>query len=248
MSEINVAKETIKLYAKQLKLPTFSQYTSIIRRMDSNMGYEEFLIELMKKEVASRQENQQKRRIHKAGFPYLKTLDEFDYTRLKYVEQAFIWELATCEFISKRQNVIMIGNTGTGKTHISIGLGLKACKEGYNVKFYTVANLVTELTEAQEYKKLLKLEKQLEKVDLLILDELSYLCFNRNQADLLFRIISDRSEKGSVIVSTNLEFSRWTEMFDNTTMVAALVDRLTFRSHVLNMNGESFRRDNSQIE
>jgi DNA replication protein DnaC len=115
MSEINVAEETIKLYAKQLKLPTFTQYTSIIRRMDSNMGYEEFLIELMKKEVASRQENQQKRRIRNAGFPYLKTLDEFDYTRLKYVKQAFIWELATCDFISKRQNIVMIGNTGTGK-------------------------------------------------------------------------------------------------------------------------------------
>jgi DNA replication protein DnaC len=188
MSEINVAEETIKLYAKQLKLPTFTQYTSIIRRMDSNMGYEEFLIELMKKEVASRQENQQKRRIRNAGFPYLKTLDEFDYTRLKYVKQAFIWELATCDFISKRQNIVMIGNTGTGKTHISIGLGLRACKEGYSVRFYTAANLITELTEAQEYRRLLKLERQLEKVDLLILDELSYLCFNRNQADLLFRV------------------------------------------------------------
>jgi DNA replication protein DnaC len=198
MSEINVAEETIKLYAKQLKLPTFTQYTSIIRRMDSNMGYEEFLIELMKKEVASRQENQQKRRIRNAGFPYLKTLDEFDYTRLKYVKQAFIWELATCDFISKRQNIVMIGNTGTGKTHISIGLGLRACKEGYSVRFYTAANLITELTEAQEYRRLLKLERQLEKVDLLILDELSYLCFNRNQADLLFRVISDRAEKGEL--------------------------------------------------
>ncbi|PKM86078.1 MAG: ATP-binding protein [Firmicutes bacterium HGW-Firmicutes-12] len=128
-----------------------------------------------------------------------------------------------------------------------MSLALKACICIYSVRFYTAASLATELVEASEYKRLTKLEKQLAKVDLLILDELSYLSFNRHQSDLLFKVISDRSEKGSIIITTNLEFSRWTELFDNPTMVAALVDRITFRSHVLNMNGDSYRKDSTKI-
>jgi DNA replication protein DnaC len=132
----------------------------------------------------------------------------------------------------------MIGNPGTGKSHLSVALGIKACMQGMNVKFYTAANLSNELIEAQEYKKLRKLEKQIAKAELLIIDELSYLTFNRHQSELLFKVIADRSERQSVIVSTNLKFSDWVTMFENTTMVTALVDRLTFRSHVLNMNSE----------
>ncbi len=175
-------------------------------------------------------------------------MDEFDYTRLKNIKEAFVWELATCDYIRKKQNIVMIGNPGNGKSHLSIGLGLKAIKEGYNVKFYTAANLATALIEAQEFKSLGKLEKQLSKADLLILDELSYLSFNRYQSELLFKVISDRSEKASVIVTTNLVFSKWTELFENATMVAALVDRLTFRSHVLDMNGPSFRKNYNKIK
>jgi DNA replication protein DnaC len=120
---------------------------------------------------------------------------------------------------------------------------MQACTCGYSVKFCNAASLATDLVEASEYKRLSKLEKQLSKVDLLILDELPYLSFNRHQSDLLFKIISDRSEKGSIIITTNLEFSKWTELFDNPTIVAALVNRITFRSHVLNMNGNSYRKD-----
>jgi DNA replication protein DnaC len=146
--------------------------------------------------------------------------------------------------VSKRQNIVMIGNPGTGKTHISIALGVKACMQGLNVKFYTAANLSNELIEAQEYKKLMKLEKQLSKTDLLVIDELSYLTFNRHQSELLFKVIADRAERRSVIVSTNLKFSDWVTMFENTTMVTALIDRLTFQSHVLNMNSDhSYRAD-----
>ena len=115
---------------------------------------------------------------------------------------------------------------------------------GYSVRFNTAATLATELVEASDYKRLSKLERQLASVDLLIIDELSYLSFNRHQSDLLFKVISDRSEKGSIIITTNLEFSKWTDLFDNPTMVSALVDRITFRSHVLNMNGDSYRKDN----
>ena len=140
----------------------------------------------------------------------------------------------------------MVGNPGTGKTHLSIALGIKACMQGFNVKFYTAANLANELIEAQEYKKLIRLEKQISKAELLIIDELSYLTFNRHQSELLFKVIADRAERQSVIVSTNLKFSDWISMFENQTMVTALIDRLTFRSHVLNMNSEnSYRAEHS---
>lgn len=234
-------QETIALYAKQLKTPTFAEYESTLRQLDSQTSYEDFLLELMKKELSSRQENQQKRRIKSAGFPFLKTLDEFEFNRLKHVKEPYIWELASCDYIKNRQNIIMIGTPGTGKSHLSVGLGLKACQAGFKVKFFTAANLATQLVEARESKELLKLEKQLGKTDLLILDELSYLSFNRHQSELLFKVISDRSERSSIIVNTNLNFSQWTELFENTTMIAAMVDRLTFRSHVLDMNGDSYR-------
>jgi len=248
MSEISPAAEGIRLYAKQLRIPSFTKYSEIVRQADGGMGYEEFLLELMKKELETRRENQQKRRIRSAGFPFLKTLDEFDFSRLEHVKEAFIWELASCDYINKKQNVIMIGNPGTGKSHTAIGLGLKAIKEGFNVKFYTAASLATSLVEAKEFKSLGKLEKQIHKADMIVLDELSYLSFNRYQSELLFKVISDRSEKGSIIVTTNLPFSRWTELFENPTMVAALVDRITFQSHVLNMNGESYRKDSFKSE
>ena len=234
-------KAQITLLAKQLKLSTLSGYSKIVQQMTTQSGYEEFLLEVLKNEVAQRQENQQRRRIKTASFPYTKTLDEFDYSRLKYVQDAFIWELASCQYIKKRENVIMVGGPGNGKTHLSIGLGLRACKEGFHVKFITAAALVNMLSEAKESYKLGRIEKSLQKYDLLILDELSYLSFNRYQSELLFQVITERSERGSVIVTTNLEFSEWTELFENEKLIAAMIDRLTFRSHILNMNGDSYR-------
>lgn len=244
MNEINIINESISLYSKQLKLPTFLNYEDVIRQLDKDKSYADFLLELLKTESSQRQENNQKRRIKAAKYPYIKTIDEYDLSRLKHVKEPFVWELASCDYIDKFQNVVMIGNPGTGKTHLSIGLGMKACMNGYSVRFYTATSLATELVEASDYKRLTKLERQLASVDLLIIDELSYLSFNRHQSDLLFKVISDRSEKGSIIITTNLEFSRWTELFDNPTMVSALVDRITFRSHVLNMNGDSYRKEN----
>lgn len=235
---INTNEQAIELYSKQLRLPTFNHYGDVIRQLGSNKSYDEFLLTLMKMELDSRMESSQRRKIKSANFPYIKTIDELDCSRLEHLSAAFIHELASCDFISKRQNVVMIGNPGTGKTHLGIALGVKACMQGMNVKFYTAANLSNELIEAQEYKKLMKIEKQLSKTDLLIIDELSYLTFNRHQSELLFKVIADRAERRSVIVSTNLKFSDWVTMFENTTMVTALIDRLTFRSHVLNMNSD----------
>ena len=243
---MNTTSEMIRLYARQLKIPTFAEYEEILRQADPAADFGTLLLELMKTETASRQENQNKRRLKAAGFPYLKTLDEFDCSQLnEAVSPLFLNELASCQFIRQRQNVVMIGNPGRGKTHLSIALGLKACSQGFNVLFKNAATLSTELCEARDNYRLGKLERTLAKADLLILDELSYLSFNRYQSELLFKVISDRSEKGSTIVTTNLPFSKWTDLFENTTMVAALIDRLTFRSHVLDMNGESYRLKSS---
>ena len=197
----------------------------------------------MKNEYDTRQAATRQRHIKAAHFPYLKTFDELDLHRFEHLGEAYLNELATCDFIKKRKNIVMIGNPGTGKTHLSIALGIKACNLGMKVKFYTAANLANSLIEAQDNRSLMKLERQLDKAELLIIDELSYLTFNLHQSELLFKIISDRAERQSVIVSTNLKFSEWTTMFENKTMVAALVGRLTFMSHVLNMNSSNPYRD-----
>lgn len=239
---MNITEEQIRVYAKQLKIPTFGDYRQVLRSMTPDADFGDLLLELMKAESASRQENQNRRRLKAAGFPYQKTLDEFDVKQLNSsVSPVFLNELASCQFIRERQNIVMIGNPGRGKTHLAIALGLKACTQGFHVLFKNAASLSTELCEAKDHYRLGKLERTLEKADLLILDELSYLSFNRHQSELLFKEISDRSEKGSTIVTTNLPFSQWTDLFENTTMVAALIDRLTFRSHVLDMNGDSYR-------
>lgn len=241
-AEINPVKESIKLYAKQLRTPTFPNYEQVVRQLTPGDGYDKFLCELMKLEVLQRQEAGQRRRIKKARFPYMKTLDEFDYKRLEHVSESFIWELSACDFIKKQQNIVMIGNPGAGKSHLSIALGMKACYNGFNVRFYTAVNLANELAEAVQFHRVTRLEKNMAKVDLLIIDELSYLTFNRHQSEMLFQVISERSERASIIISTNLEFSNWTSLFENEIMVAALIDRVTFRSHILNMNvKESYR-------
>ncbi|NBG88649.1 IS21-like element helper ATPase IstB [Isachenkonia alkalipeptolytica] len=245
MKNSTLHQQTIELYAKQLRVPSFNRYEEVIRQMDKDQSFEDFLIELLKTEAASRMESSQKRKIKTAKFPYQKTFDELDLHRYDHVNESAFRELATCDFIGKRQNIVMIGNTGRGKTHLSIALGINACMQGMNVRFCTAANLSNELIEAMEYKRILKFEKQLAKTDLLIIDEMSYLTFNRHQSELLFKVIADRAEKQSVVVSTNLKFSEWTTLFENETMVSALVDRLTFRSHVLNMNGPSYRSEHA---
>lgn len=246
MNELQI--QTIELYAKQLRIPMFNNYQNIIRQLNKEEGYEDFLIRLMKAELDSRQEGTRKRKIKTAGFPYIKTMDELDICRFEHMKEAFVKELFTCDFVTNKQNIVMIGNPGTGKTHLSIALGIKACTQGMNVKFYTAANLSNELIEAQDNHKLVRLEKQISKADLLIIDELSYLTFNRHQSELLFKVVADRAERRSVIVSTNLRFSEWTSMFENQTMVTALIDRLTFRSHVLNMNSDNpYRAEHAAV-
>ena len=241
MDEIRM--QTIEMYAKLLRLPTFRRYEEVVRQLGPDSDYSDFLIELMKQELDARQEGAVKRAIKAARFPYLKTFDELDLSLFEHLEEAFLKELASCAFIKERRNIVMIGNPGTGKTHLSIAIGIKACSLGMKTKFYTAANLANALIEAQDNRSLIRLEKQIDSADLLIIDELSYLTFNLHQSELLFKVISDRAERQSVIVSTNLKFSEWTTMFENKTMVSALVGRLTFKSHVLNMNSDHPYRD-----
>jgi len=243
---IDPINEQICLYAKQLRLPTFTKYDEVIRQADPNLGYGGFLMEMMRCELEKRQENQMLNRLAKAAFPFEKTLDEFQMEHLNpSVSPGFINELASCDFIKKRENIIMIGPPGRGKTHLSIALGMKACYAGFKVLFKNAAELSTQLVEAKDTYKLEKLQKTIAKADLLILDELSYISFNRHQSELLFQVISERSEKKSTIVTTNLPFSQCTTLFENDTMVSALIDRLTFHSHILDMNGVSYRLEQS---
>lgn len=234
----------ILLYSKSLRFPTLKHYEQILRLSQEQQDtYEEFLLKILEAESNNRQANQQRKRIKSAKFPYGKSLDEFDVSRLEHIPPNLIWELSACDYIDKKQNIIMVGNPGTGKTHLAIGLGMKACRKGYEVLFITAANLAIQLGEAESQHKLSKLLKQLNKLDLLILDELSYLSFNKAESELLFQVISERSERGSIIVTTNLEFSKWEEFFPDTMLTSALIDRVTYRSTILNMNGTSYRLD-----
>lgn len=243
----DLTNEQIKLLSKQLKVPTFVHYPDIIRRCEPDMGFDELLLMLMKTEYEQRQENNNRRRLKQACFPYTKTLDELDLSKYDgKISDVFMNELSSCKFIDKKKNLVMIGNPGRGKTHIAIGIGLKACASGMSVLFKNAASLSTELMEARDNYSLGKLEKKIRKVDLLILDEMGYVSFDRYQSELLFKVIADRSERGSIIVTTNLAFSDWASLFENSAMVAALVDRLTFKSYILDMNGESYRLEHTK--
>ncbi len=235
-------KHLIKLYAKELRLPSFARYEQLAREAEKNgYAYEEFLLRLMQNELENRQENKQKYRIKQAKFPSIKSLDTFEFANLLELEPARIWQLAECNYLEHRENIVFIGNPGTGKTHLASGLALMACQKGYRVRFYTAATLANDLLEAKEQRTLSRLEKQLDKIQLLVLDELSYLTFSRPSAELLFQVISNRNERGSTIITTNLEFSRWTEIFADPLLTSAIVDRMTHRSHIIDTNGSSYR-------
>lgn len=238
------ALDVISLYAKQLRLPTFSLFSDVVRQAEEKgWGYEDFLCELLRRELNQREENQRQRRVQQAHFTLDKSLDMFDFNRLAKIEEAYVWQLATGEFVERQENIILIGNPGTGKTHIAIGLGRRLCGLGCRVSYYTAAALVTKLSEAQQDRQLSKIMRVINRSDLLILDELSYLSFTRSQSELLFHVLSERNERGSVIITTNLEFSKWGELFPDSMMTAALVDRLTHNAHIMDTQGPSYRLD-----
>lgn len=238
-------RESIKYYAKELKLPTFASPDRLLKDFAAGQNPEEFMLALMKEEYEHRKENQRRRRVKKAGFPMVKTIEEFDLKALSHVKPEYVRQLVGGDFIDRHENIVMIGNPGTGKTHLMTAIGYRACLNGRRVLFRNATTLATELKEAKDSYQLRKMEKAVAATDLLLLDELSYTSFSQEASELLFKIIAERSERSSTIITTNLEFSRWVEMFSNQTLVAALVDRLTFHSHILNMNGKSYRLKSS---
>ena len=206
-----------------------------------NESYEQFLLRLTELEVTARSANVIKGRIKAADFPVHKDFDTFDFTAVPALSKPKVLELARGEWLNERYNCCLIGNAGTGKTHLATALGLAACRQGRRVRFFTAAALVNHLEQAQKEYRLDRFLKQLERTDLLICDELGYLSFSRSGAELLFQVFADRYERRSLLLTSNLPFSEWGQIFQGERMTAALLDRLTHRCHIFEMNGESYR-------
>jgi len=228
---------------KQLRMPTIGrQYRSLAREAEErNLSYEEYLLALLETELQTREENQRQRRLKQAAFPVQKTIDTYDFSLMPSLNRNRFITMAKGEFVDKKENLIFLGNSGTGKTHLAIALGVEMIQNGYKTKFITASALVEELLMANEEHKLGAFEKKWLKFDLIIVDELGYVPFSKIGAELLFQFFSSRYERASVIVTTNLEFSEWTNIFGDDKMTAALLDRLTHRSHIHLLNGESYR-------
>lgn len=228
---------------KQLRLPAMhAEFDKLAREAASaNEGYEQYLLRLTELEVAARASNAVQARIRQADFPVPKDFDTFDFTAVPALNKPKMLELARGEWIQQRFNVCLVGSPGTGKTHIATALGLAACRLGKRVRFTTAAALVTRLEEAQKQYQLDRVLSQLDRTDLLICDELGYLSFSRAGAELLFQVFADRYERRSLLVTSNLAFSEWGQIFQGERMTAALLDRLTHRCHIFEMNSESFR-------
>jgi len=233
----------LKTNLKRLRLPTISAEFQALGReaATANEGYDRYLLRLTELEVAARQTNALKARIKQAGFPVHKDFDTYDFSALPSLNKQKVLELARGEWIDQKFNCVLSGEPGTGKTHLAIAIGLAMCRESRRVRFFTAANLVTRLEEAQKQYQLDRLLTQLDKTDLLICDELGYLSFSRTGAELLFQVFADRYERASLLVTSNLPFSEWNQVFQGERMTAALLDRLTHRCHVFQMNGESYR-------
>jgi DNA replication protein DnaC len=206
-----------------------------------NEPYEGYLLRLTEAEVTTRSANALAARIHAAGFPVLKDFDTFDFAAIPSLSKQKVLELSRGEWVEQHSNCCLIGNAGTGKTHIATAWGLAICRLGKRVKFVTAASLVTQLEEAQQQHRLERVLSQLDRVDLLIVDELGYLSFSRGGAELLFQVFADRYERRSMLVTSNLAFSEWGSVFQGDRMTAALLDRLTHRCEIFEMNGESYR-------
>jgi DNA replication protein DnaC len=230
-------------HLKQLKLPTvLREYDKVARECARDgVDHPRYLLRLIELELIDRERRVVERRIRQARFPAIKSLDTFDFTAIASLNKMLVLELARCEYILLRENIIALGNSGTGKTHIGLSLGLAACQKGFSVAFTTAAGLVHQLMEARDEKRLLKLQRELQAVKLLIVDELGYVPLSPTGAELLFEVFSQRYERGSTIVTSNLPFEEWTSVFGSERLTGALLDRLTHHVHILSMNGESYR-------
>ena len=239
----NELTEKIKELSKEVRLPGVRKYlTEEINQANlKNLTYEDFLYSLLLTEYDLRQESGKKNRIRLAGFPYRKYLEDLSVSDLPADAQRRLKVLKSLDFIEQGQNVILAGSPGTGKTHLAIGLGIKACLSGYKVLFVTVTLLINQLKESRSQQILSRTEGKFEKYDLVIADELGYISFDKEGSELLFTHLSLRAGRKSTIITTNLSFDRWEEIFGDAVMTAAMIDRLTHKSYLLNMNGGSYR-------
>jgi DNA replication protein DnaC len=245
MPQANAAarEAVISEYLKALKLPAFAaEYQGFARQArDGGWDFEDFLRELLEVELHSREARTAKRRLKEARFPDIKTLEDLEWDALKGVSRQKIMELASCEYLTKAQDVIFAGPIGTGKTHIATSLGVEATRRRFRVAFFRAAELVRTLTEARDERTLTLLHRRLRRVDLLILDELGFVPFERAGGELLFDLISERHEVRSTMVTTNLSFGEWVQVFGDEKLTTALLDRLGHHAHVLTTRGSSYR-------
>ena len=233
----------LRSYLKRLRLPVVAQ--NYIRLSGeaaaNNQTFPDYLLALIEGEIVQREENTQKLRIAKARFPVMKTLDGFEFSAIPSLNKALVLELSRGSYIEKRENIIFMGSYGTGKTHLAISLGISACRQGKKVRFSTAAGLINDLLEAQAQFRLGKLEASLARYDVVVLDEMGFVPFTKEGAEALFTFCSGRYERGSLIITTNLDFARWKEIFGDEALTGALLDRLTHRCHIIEMNGDSYR-------
>ena len=235
---------------KKLKLPTFLREYDKQARLCAAEGRDhvQFLLRLVELELIDRERRMIERRIKAARFPATKSLDSFDFAAIPALNKMQVLELARCEWIDRCENVIALGPSGTGKTHVALGLGLAACQKGLTVRFTTAAAIVHELMEARDERQLLRLQKQMVKQKLLIIDELGFVPLSKTGAELLFELVSQRYERGSILITSNLPFDEWTETFGSERLTGALLDRLTHHVSILEMNGDSYRLAQSRAK
>jgi len=228
---------------RELKLPAVARDAARLATEATRQGTDPlaYLVELLETELEERMERRAKRRIHEAGFPVVKTLESFDFSKAPHLPETLLRSLCGGEYIERAEPIIFVGEPGTGKTHLASALGEAAARQGRCVKFTTAAGLVTELVEAHDAQELGRVVRRYSKVSLLILDELAYLPLARSDAELLFRVLGERTERLPVVITTNLPFSEWTTMFPDPRLCRAILDRLTHRAHIIDTGKNSIR-------
>lgn len=242
---MSIATDTLLLEhnLKELKLTNMKQHLEqhLRQAREGGIDYTQFLLELTEIELHVRSNNREQRRIKEAKFPLLKPLESFDFEVTPQLDKRLVRELATGDYLKTKRNIILMGKSGTGKTHLSTALGIEACRQGKRVRFITGYALANELIEARTENDLTRIVKKYSRFDLLILDELGYVPFSKEGAELLFQVLAERHERGSVIITSNLGFANWTQVFGDANMTAALLDRLTHRAHIIECAWDSYR-------